>query len=114
MFGIGMQELLLVLALALIVIGPKKLPDLARALGRGFAEFRRATEELKTSFQEEVRTAETKQRLMEEGKIQPPGATAEATDASKETVAADAAAGPVDAAGYPPVTPEKQDEGTDR
>ncbi len=74
MFGIGMPELLLVLALALIVIGPKKLPDIARALGRGFAEFRRATDELKTSFHEEVRTAETKKRLMEEGKIQPPGA----------------------------------------
>ena len=74
MFGIGMSEVLMILALALIVIGPKKLPDLARALGRGFAEFRRATEELKSSFQEEVRTAETKQRLLEEGKIQPPGA----------------------------------------
>jgi len=74
MFGIGMPELLLVLALALIVIGPKKLPDLARALGRGFAEFRRATDELKASFQEETRTAETRRRLMEEGKIQPPGA----------------------------------------
>ena len=38
MFGIGMPELLLILALALIVIGPKKLPDIARALGRGLAE----------------------------------------------------------------------------
>lgn len=73
MFGIGMPELLLVLALALIVIGPKKLPDLARALGRGLAEFRRATDELKSSFQEETRTEETRRRLMAEGKIRPPG-----------------------------------------
>ncbi len=73
MFGIGMPELLLILALALIVIGPKKLPDLARALGRGMAEFRRATDELKSSFQEESRNA-TRDRLIKEGKIRPPGA----------------------------------------
>ena len=47
MFGIGMPELLLILALALIVLGPKKLPELARALGKGMAEFRKATDELK-------------------------------------------------------------------
>lgn len=44
-----MQELLLILAIALIVLGPKKLPEIARALGRGMAEFRRATTELKRS-----------------------------------------------------------------
>jgi Tat protein translocase TatB subunit len=50
MFGIGMPELLLILALALIVLGPKKLPELARALGKGMAELRRATEDLKDEF----------------------------------------------------------------
>jgi Tat protein translocase TatB subunit len=77
MFGIGMPELLLILALALIVIGPKKLPDIARALGRGLAEFRRATDELKSTFHEENRTAETREKLLREGKIQPPGASSE-------------------------------------
>jgi TatA/E family protein of Tat protein translocase len=43
MFGIGFPELLLIMAIALIVLGPKRLPDLARALGRGFSEFKRAT-----------------------------------------------------------------------
>lgn len=50
MFGIGMPELILILGLALIVLGPKKLPELAKALGKGLAEFRRATDELKDEF----------------------------------------------------------------
>jgi len=52
MFGIGMPELLLILALALIVLGPKKLPELAKALGKGLAEFRRATDEIKDEFKQ--------------------------------------------------------------
>jgi sec-independent protein translocase protein TatB len=52
MFGIGMPELLLILGLALIVLGPKKLPELAKALGKGIAEFRRATDELKSEFRQ--------------------------------------------------------------
>jgi sec-independent protein translocase protein TatB len=52
MFGIGMPELLLILVLALIVLGPKKLPEVARALGKGMAEFRRATDELKEEFRQ--------------------------------------------------------------
>jgi len=51
MFGIGMPEMLLILAIALIVIGPKKLPDLAKSLGRAFAEFKQATSELKESLE---------------------------------------------------------------
>lgn len=83
MFGIGMPELLLILAVALIVIGPKKLPDIARALGRGLAEFRKATDDLKSTINAESHIKETRERLIREGKITPPGSAQEATQ--KET-----------------------------
>ena len=54
MFGIGMPEMLMILAVALIVIGPKKLPDLAKSLGRALGEFKRATSDLKESIQSET------------------------------------------------------------
>ena len=50
MFGIGMPEMLLILAIALIVIGPKKLPDLAKSMGRAMREVKRATCDLKESM----------------------------------------------------------------
>jgi TatA/E family protein of Tat protein translocase len=65
MFGIGMPELLVILGLALIVLGPKRLPEIARALGKGMSEFRRASEELK----EELRHIED----------EPPESSAQAT-----------------------------------
>lgn len=54
MFGIGMPELLLIMALALVFIGPKKLPDVARALGRGMREFRNAADDLKRTVDVEA------------------------------------------------------------
>ena len=77
MFGIGMPELLLILAIALIVLGPKKLPDIAKALGRGMAEFKRATEDLKRTFDEESQETRTRNDLIEKGRIEAPGTASE-------------------------------------
>jgi TatA/E family protein of Tat protein translocase len=60
MFGIGMPEMLLILAIALIVIGPKKLPDLAKSLGRALREFKKATSELKESIELDSELKEVK------------------------------------------------------
>lgn len=52
MFGIGMPELLIILVVALIVVGPKKLPDMAKSLGKGLSQFRKAADEIKEEFSE--------------------------------------------------------------
>lgn len=63
MFDVGFEEFLLILVVALFVYGPNKLPDLAKALGRGYAEFRRATNELKETFEQDETVREIKQEF---------------------------------------------------
>ena len=54
MFGLGFGEILVILVLALILLGPQKLPDVAKQLGRGLRDFRKATEDLKGQFEREM------------------------------------------------------------
>lgn len=99
MFGIGSTELLVILVVALIVIGPSKLPDIMRTLGKGMAEFRRMSTDVKSTLEAEVdradrehRQAEAKKELYTEKPAEAPAAaatesaakTAEAAPAGKE------------------------------
>ena len=81
MFGIGVPELLVIMVVALIVLGPKRLPEVAQALGRAFAEFRKATSDLseeltsaRSALEEEVRLAERQARTLRPSASQPPAA----------------------------------------
>jgi sec-independent protein translocase protein TatA len=59
---IGMPELIVILTIALIIFGPRKLPELGRSLGRSLQEFKRASNELKNTLDEEIRVDEQRQK----------------------------------------------------
>jgi len=66
MFGIGFQEMLLILVVVLIFFGPKRLPDLAKSLGKGLAEFKKASEEVKKSIDEAMKEEAPKEEAPKE------------------------------------------------
>ena len=116
MFGIGMPELLVILAVALIVLGPKRLPEIARGLGKALAEFRRATsgisEELENArvmLEEEARRIDRDTRSTAKpaaprvGALEPrggdPGTAAPAEPSEQKAVTPEP----------PPAPPEKPD-----
>jgi sec-independent protein translocase protein TatA len=79
--SLGMPELIVIFVIALIVFGPRKLPELGRSLGRGIAEFKRATNELQSSLESEI---ENEKRATETTTQAPPAAAAQ-PDAAANT-----------------------------
>jgi TatA/E family protein of Tat protein translocase len=61
MFGIGFQEMLIILVVVLIFFGPKRLPDLAKSLGKGIAEFKKASEEVRKGIEDAVKEESTEE-----------------------------------------------------
>jgi sec-independent protein translocase protein TatB len=66
MFGIGITEIIVILVVALLVVGPKKLPELAKTLGRTMAEFRKTADDFKESIYQDESTLETDSKRAEE------------------------------------------------
>ena len=89
--SVGLPELIIILVVALIIFGPRKLPELGRSLGKSIGEFRKASNELKSTLEEEIRLEEQKeQRAKMEAEQASAVAAANPAAASPAAAAADA------------------------
>ncbi len=110
MFGIGMPELMIIFVIALIVIGPAKLPELARSLGKTLAEFKRATDDFKWKMEEEARSLDEKDRIAKEVAAKEQALKAEAAKEATTVTAQAQETSPTP----PPVTSSPESEAWDQ
>ena len=87
--SIGMPELIIIFVIALIIFGPRKLPELGRSLGKSLAEFKRASNELKSTLDEEIRLEEQQQRAAQQKAASVPPAAAVTASESPTPAAAE-------------------------
>jgi TatA/E family protein of Tat protein translocase len=92
--SVGVPELIIIFTIALIIFGPRKLPELGKSLGKSLAEFKRASNELKSTLDEEIRMEERRSAERQEAprtvtsysEVAPPPATATGTDNTTASV----------------------------
>ncbi len=63
MFGIGLPELLLIMVLALLIVGPQRLPEVARMIGRAYGQLRRASEEFQNTIRQDIASLERQEDI---------------------------------------------------
>jgi sec-independent protein translocase protein TatA len=90
MGSIGMPELIIIMVIALVIFGPRKLPELGRSLGKSLGEFKRASNELRSTLEEEIRIEEQREKTQAEVKS--------AVEAANPTVPRDDRTDPPEAA----------------
>jgi len=91
MFGpLGLPEMLMIFFVALIVFGPRKLPELGRTLGKALGEFKKATDELKTTIEREVQLDEQKRIIAQVVTLPPQGQVVSRNEPPAAVVAAPA------------------------
>ena len=95
---IGMPEMVVIAVIALIIFGPRKLPELGKSLGKSIAEFKRASNELKNTLEDEIRTEEL-QDARKSAQIPPTAATPPASPAPVATTAPEGETAPRESVG---------------
>ena len=108
MFGIGFQEMLIILVVVLIFFGPKRLPDLAKSLGKGIAEFKKASEDVRKGIEDAVKEESVAETSKPPEDLSSYGKAPGSNPAPEEPVKAEPAPpteGQSQASGTPPYNP---------